>query len=148
MSGTPGGSGGTGARWPIIITEWALTSYLAMKRPPAVFTDAEYWGTIRPDVELLRDGVPSPHAKFSNSKFWGPAKLGSTTVPHGFKMKWHQIGPGLVQIRLPVNVGTNVMYLCEAYVKSNPVQERRMLLRFMTHMNLIAQGKFTRRGVL
>jgi hypothetical protein len=143
---------GTGAAagsppWPIVITEWALDSYLNMKHR-SVFTDVEYKGTIRPDVLSLRQGIPSPDAKFANPKFWGPAKLGNKILHPGYKMKWHQMGPGLVQIRLPVMVGRGRTFLCAAYVKQNPSQEKRMLARFKTHMNDISQGRFTYRGTL
>lgn len=138
---------GAGSQWPIIITEWALNAYLNMKHQ-AVFTDAEYRRTIRPDVKLLREGIPSPHPKFGNSKFWGPAKIGKNVLQDGFKMKWHNIGPGQVQLRLPVMVGKGCTYLCEAYVKADSSHERRMLARFKSHMNKISQGHFTHRGIL
>jgi hypothetical protein len=41
-------------------------SYLNLKHSQ-VFSDQDYRGTLRPDVVLLRDGIPSPHAKFANS---------------------------------------------------------------------------------
>lgn len=40
----------------IVITEWALDSYLNLKHANT-FTDAEYKNTIRPDVELLKNEV-------------------------------------------------------------------------------------------
>ena len=43
----------------IIITEWALQSYLQLKHQGA-FSRDDYKKTIRPDVELLKDGYPSP----------------------------------------------------------------------------------------
>ena len=46
-------------QWNVIITEWALDSYLNLKHAQ-VFTDHEYWNVLRPDVELLKDGIPSP----------------------------------------------------------------------------------------
>lgn len=132
--------------WDVIVTEWGLHSYIRLKAKQT-FTDAEYWGTIRPDVELLRWGWPPPAAtqvKFSNHKFW------SQVYPDGYKMKWHQMGTGLVQLRLPVMLSAQAReaYLCEAYAKSTPAAEKRNLARFKTHMNLIAQGTFTKRGKL
>jgi hypothetical protein len=41
----------------IVITEWALESYLDLKE---VFTKEEYLETLRPDVELLRDFPNNP----------------------------------------------------------------------------------------
>ncbi|MHB1846251.1 MAG: hypothetical protein ACYCWW_15620 [Deltaproteobacteria bacterium] len=52
--------------WPIVITEWALDSYLNLLHA-GTFSRAEYKNVIRPDVVLLRDGIPSPHPKFQQS---------------------------------------------------------------------------------
>lgn len=133
--------------WEIIITEWALDSYLRLKKA-STFTDQEYWDTIRPDVELLHAGIPSPHPQFQNSRFWGPAKQGNVVLNGGFKMKWRQMGPGQVQLRLPVMAGTQKAFLCEAYVKANASVDQRKMARFKTHMNLISAGRYTFRGKL
>ena len=53
----------------IVITEWALQSYLDLK---SVFTKKEYFEILRPDAELL-ESYPH-HPKFKNDKFWDPAK--------------------------------------------------------------------------
>lgn len=101
----------------IIITEWALPAYLDLKARQA-FTDQEYWDIIRPDVELLGDGIPSPHPQFANPLFWGPATDRSgNTVADGFKMKWHNMGPGRIQLRLCVGLLRGSAYLCRAYIK-------------------------------
>jgi len=63
-------------------------------------------------------------------------------------MKWHQLGPGRVQLRLPVMAGQRQAFLCEAYVKANDAVEKRKMARFKTHMNLIAVGKYIYRGQL
>jgi hypothetical protein len=133
--------------WRVIITDWALDSYLAHKHAQT-FTDQEYWTVIRPDVERLRGGIPSPDPKFTNSGFWGPAKVGNVVLPHGYKMKWHNIGPGQVQLRLPVMIGSAQAFLCEAYVKANAAVDKRKMARFKTHMNLIALGRYVYRGDL
>lgn len=133
--------------WDVVITDWALGSYLDLKHRQ-VFTDQDYWTTLRPDVELLRTGIPSTHPKFQNSKFWGPAKQGNVVLSGGYKMKWHQLGPGQIQLRLPVMAGTNTAFLCEAYVKASPAFERRKMARFKTHMNLINLGQYVYRGKL
>jgi hypothetical protein len=140
-------AGATGSPWPVVITEWALDSYLNL-RHANVFTVQEYKATLRPDVELLKHGNPSPHAKFNNSKFWGPAKQGNAVLHDGYKMKWHQLGPGKVQLRLPVMSFTRSAFLCEAYVKNNAATDQRRMARFKTHMNLIAQGRYVYRGAL
>jgi len=146
---TPGSPAGLAGNppWPVIITEWALDSYLNLKHAQ-VFSDQEYWSTLRPDVELLRDGIPSPHAKFTNPGFWGPAKLGNVVLHPGHKMKWHQLGPGRVQLRLPIMSFTRSAFLCEAYVKNSPATDQRKMARFKTHMNLISVGRYNHRGTL
>ena len=113
-----------------------------------VFTGQDYRNVLRPDVEPLKDGIPSRHAKFSNPKFWGPAKQGTVILHDGRKMKWHQLGPSHVQLRLPVMSFTRSAFLCEAYVKNNAATEQRKMARFKTHMNLITQGRYIYRGAL
>jgi len=131
----------------VVITDWALDSYLALKHAQA-FTDQQYWGQIRPDVELLRGGIPSTNVKFANPKFWGPAKYGNVVLANGYKMKWHNLGVGQTQLRLPITTGSAVAFLCEAYVKANAAYEKRKMARFKTHMNLISQGRYVYRGDL
>lgn len=138
-------------QWNVIITEWALDSYLNLKHAQ-VFTDHEYWTVLRPDVKLLRAGIPSSHPKFANPKFWGPAKQGNVVLGNAYKMKWHQIGPGKVQLRLPVTAGRQAgvpsAFLCECYEKRNASYEQRMMAKFKRHMNLIALNRYTYRGAL
>ena len=93
----------------------------------------------------LKDFPKDP--KFDNGKFWSPAKFKNNIVAHGFKMKWHQVGNGRVQLRLPVGV-MNQAFLCEAYVKNNEKKELRMLAKFKTHLQLIEKGHYTKRGEL
>jgi hypothetical protein len=140
-------SGTASPPWDVVITEWALDSYLNLKHAH-VFTDQEYWTVLRPDVELLRTGIPSPEPKFANSTFWGPAKQGSTVLPGGYKMKWRNLGPGQVQLRLPVMAGQRTAFLCEAYVKTNAALDQRKMAVFKTRMNLISQGRYIYRGTL
>src|SRR4051812_2042542 len=98
----------------IAITEWAFQTYLDLKHRQ-VFTVQEYKTCIRPDVERLRGGIPSTDPSFANAHFWGPAKdMAGNAVAHGFKMKWHNIGPGKVQLRLGVALINNTAYLCRA----------------------------------
>ena len=145
-AGTPASTKGSAA-WRVIITDWALDSYLTLKHAQT-FTDQQYWTVIRPDVERLRGGIPSRDPKFGNAKFWGPAKYGNVVLPHGYKMKWHQLGSGNIQLRLPVMTGTAEVYLCEAYVKASAALEKRKMARFKTHMNLISLGRYVYRGDL
>jgi hypothetical protein len=81
------------------------------------FTTAEYKQHIRPDVELLKAGWPPVDPKFLSSKFWGAAVGRQGAVSSGFKMKWHNMGNGCVQIRLCVTCFQGRVFLCQAYVK-------------------------------
>lgn len=141
------GGGVALSKWEIVITDWGLDSYLDLKHQK-VFTNAEYQNRIRPDVVLLREGIPSPHPQFTSSTFWGPAKQGSVVLPNAYKMKWRNIGSGGVQMRLPIMASAPRTYLCEAYVKVNVAYEQRKLARFKSHMNLIALGRCVVRGTL
>lgn len=130
----------------IVLTAWALDSYLDLKHK-GVFSPQEYKKTIRPDVLLLKQ-YPPGDAKFQSNKFWGPAKDKSNhKIPDGYKMKWHQVGNGKVQLRLPVGVLREAM-LCECYVKKSVKQEKRKLEVFRTHLDLIRMGKYTECGRL
>lgn len=129
----------------IVITEWALDSYLALAGNQA-FTDDEYWHAMRPDVLLLKQH-PN-HPRFSQSKFWSVATdLSGRPIADGFKMKWHNMGSGQNQIRLPVGMFKDAL-LCQAYVKQHAKQEQRQLAKFKVHLELIRQGRFTERGRL
>lgn len=111
-----------------------------------VFSKKEYKEVIRPDVELIKFFPKAP--KFKNQKFWSPAQDANGMVIHdGFKMKWHNIGSGKVQLRLPVGIFTDAI-LCQAYVKINDKQEKRQLAKFKTHLQLIRMGRYTARGRL
>ncbi len=130
----------------IIITDWALDSYLDLYSNH-VFSEEEYKKTIRPDARRLKS-YPRD-TKFSSRKFWSSATdpLKNKPIPNGYKMKWHNIGPGKVQLRLPVGL-LNEAVLCKAYVKTNPKKERRMMAIFKTHLQLVSKGWFTERGRL
>lgn len=133
--------------WPVVITEWALDSYLNLKHAQ-VFSPQDYWNILRPDVERLKMGLPSPDPKFATPTFWGPAKQGNVVLHAGYKMKWHQLGPGQVQLRLPVMSRNRSAFLCEAYIKANAATEQRKMARFKTHMNLISLNRYVYRGSL
>lgn len=128
----------------IIITQWALDSYLNLKHSN-VFTEKYYEETLRSDALRLKNYPDDP--KFNNGKFWSPAKFKKNMIPSGYKMKWRQVGSGKVQLRMPVGM-RNQTYLCEAYVKSNEKKEQRMLAKFKTHLQLIEEGRFTMCGEL
>ena len=79
-----------------------------------VFTRKYYEKSLKIDVIKLKKYPNDP--KFENNKFWSPASFKKKTIPNRYKMKWHQVGNGRVQLRLPVGLLSHA-YLCEAYVK-------------------------------
>jgi hypothetical protein len=128
----------------ILITEWALNSYLELKRL-IVFSDIEYRKVIRPDVCLLNVYPNDP--KFTNGKFWSPAQdRNNKKISDGYKMKWHQIGNGHVQLRLTVGIFGEECFLCEAYVKHDAKEDKRRLAKFKVYLDLIRRGRYTVRG--
>lgn len=132
----------------IIITEWALDSYLNLVHK-AVFSRQDYKNVLRPDVELLGLGWPSPSPKFQQSVFWGPATdRGGKSIPHAFKMKWRNLGPGLVQLRLGVVLWNSAWFLCQGYVKSSAAVDKRECAMLKRRVNLISTGSYTFRGKL
>lgn len=132
----------------VVITEWSLNSYLDLKHAQ-VFTDQEYHSVLRPDAELLKQGWPPSDSKFSNSKFWGPATgLGGKNIQHGFKMKWHNIGNGKVQLRMAVVIYKSKAFLCQGYVKTNDATDKREMAKLKNRINDIASGTYKYRGLL
>jgi len=130
----------------IIITQWALDSYLELRAENA-FTDEEYWNVLRPDVLLLHKYPSDP--KFNQGKFWSPAQdRNGRVIPDGYKMKWRQIGNGRVQLRLTVGIFSSECILCEAYVKKDDKVDMRKLARFKVYVELIRQGSYTIKGEL
>ncbi len=127
------------------ITQWALDSYLNLKHEQ-LFSKDYYREVLRPDVLRLKQYPDDP--KFDLGKFWSPAKLNKKVIQHGYKMKWHQVGNGKVQLRLPVAITNNEAHLCEAYVKRDEKLERRKLAKFKTHIQLIEEGRFSICGEL
>lgn len=132
----------------VIITDWALQSYLDLKKNNQ-FTTNDYKTILRPDAELLKDGIPSPHTKFSNSSFWGPATDRSgNNIQYGYKMKWHNLGPGNVQLRLAIAVIGGDAFLCRAYVKSSASVDKREMAKLENHIQEILGGNINSRGNL
>lgn len=130
----------------IIITDWALQSYLELKHGN-VFTNQDYKKKLRLDVLLLHD-YPN-HPKFSENKFWGPAKENEhLVIKYGWKMKWHNIGNGKVQLRLLVAIPNENAYLCEAYVKTTPQQDFRKMARLKIKITKISENNYIKRGIL
>lgn len=132
----------------VVITDWALDAYLDLLHRQRAFTHQEYWSTLRPDVEPLKSDYPS-HAKFQQQKFWGPV-TDKARVPlqYAYKMKWHNIGDGNVQLRLLVALYNGDALLCDAYVKNSSKVDKRYAAIMKRRVNAIAAGTFTERGYL
>ena len=131
----------------VVITNWSLDCYLNLKHAN-VFSDSEYQKILRPDAELLKLGYPPKAPKFGSSKFWGPAQdLKGHVIQHGFKMKWHNIGNGKVQLRMAV-VFLGKYFLCHGYVKENAAKDKREMAKLKNRINNIADGNFNHRGLL
>jgi hypothetical protein len=130
----------------VIITEWALESYLNLRHSHA-FTVDEYKKIIRPDVERLKSKLPWSDPKFQNGKFWSKARdKNGNVIPDAFKMKWHNMGDGRVQLRLLVVFHAGDALLCQAYVKSTPQLDYREAAKLKIHMKKIYEGCFVTRG--
>ena len=128
----------------IIITAWALDSYLEIKHQNQL-SPQDYKQTARPDVLLLKTYPQNP--KFTNNKFWSPAASNGSNISGGFKMKWHNLGANRMQLRLPVGI-MNEAFLCHAYIKTDPKAEARQLAKFKTRLELIRRGRYTECGRL
>ena len=130
----------------IVITRWALDSYLNLSSQ-RVFSSTGYAQRLRPDALLLKQYPVA--TKFQNGKFWSFASdTSGSRIADGFKMRWHQVGQGKVQLRLPVAQLNGKAYLCEAYVKQNDKVDKRKLAVFKTHIQLIRENKQIHCGVL
>lgn len=112
-----------------------------------VFNREEYRDIIRPDVVSLKHYPEGP--RFKQPSFWGPATLlGGLPVESAFKMKWHNLGPGQVQLRLGVVIHRSVAYLCQAYVKDSDAKDKREAAKLLLRVDLIESGRFQKRGIL
>jgi hypothetical protein len=128
----------------IIITAWALDSYLELKASK-VFLSSEYNEIIRPDVLKLKNYPNDP--SFMNGKFWSVASDDHGQIAGGFKMKWHNFGAQRAQLRLTVCM-IHHAYLCQAYVKTDAKYEKRQLAKFKVRLALIEKGQYTESGRL
>jgi hypothetical protein len=127
----------------VVITGWALQSYLDLKHKHA-FTNAEYHTILRPDAERLKAFPSDP--KFRVNSFWGPATKGNgVNVGDGYKMKWDSIGPGKNELRVCIAIIGPKAFLCQAYIKKgkNDIRECLSLERYI---NLIRIGRYYDRG--
>ncbi len=129
----------------VIITEWALKSYLGLVHDHA-FSKEEFHHTIRSDVLLLKS-YPH-HEKFVNSKFWGLATVGGSVIEHGFKMKWHNMGNGNIQLRLAIVILRNKIYLCHGYIKTNEKIDKKEMNNLKIKIQRIKENTHKEMGVL
>ncbi len=130
----------------IVITRWGLDAYLALLHG-GVFTQAAYWQVLRPDILRLRGWPTDPW--FREARSWGPARdRPNTDVPQGYKMKWHNLGNGNVQLRLCVGLVEGSAYLCHAYVKTSAELDRREAAKLKMRISLIHAGTYQSRGEL
>jgi hypothetical protein len=63
-------------------------------------------------------------------------------------MKWHNFGNGNVQLRLCVGLVRGDAYLCHAYVKTSPAQDKRMAGSLKDKLSMIRSGLHDERGGL
>lgn len=131
----------------LILTNWALDSYQLLINDQHIISKDEFSKVIKLDVLLLKDGYPSPHEKFNQSKFWGEATKDDKIIQNAFKMKWRNIGDGKVQLRLCVIILKTNIYICNAYVK-NDKSEPREMAKLKLKIDKINEGKFINLGVI
>ena len=130
----------------IVITGWALDSYTALRRA-GVIDRTTYWKVLRPDILRLRQRAEDP--RFRDSHFWGPA-IGrdGVDVPDGYKMKWHNVGNGNVQLRLCVAVLDGDAFLFHGYIKNSPAQDRLEAEKIKMRIQLLREGAVELMGEL
>lgn len=129
----------------IILTDWATQSYADLKKKH-MFTDQEYWDTLRPDTLKLKQFPGDPH--FGNSNKWGPANKGAgQNVSDGFKLKW-TTGPGNNELRVMVAILGQEAFICQGYVKTKPQHDYREALNLEVHISNIRLGRYIKRGEL
>lgn len=111
-----------------------------------VFTKKEYKETLRPDALRLKNYPNDP--KFKNDKFWSiSTDRSGHKIQDGYKMKWHQVGNGKVQLRLSVGMFSEAFF-CEAYVKEHPRAEKRRMARFKVYLQKIRDNEYVENGRL
>lgn len=69
-------------------------------------------------------------------------------IQDGFKMKWRNLGPGRVQLRLAVAMHAGSAFLCHAYVKSSDSVDKREMAKLKDRIRNISLGNYTTRGTL
>lgn len=130
----------------IVITAWGLDSYLELLSRRQFGRDF-YYATLRPDILRLRGWRSDP--RFHDPRFWGPAvDRQGRNIEDGYKMKWHNVGPGRIQLRLCVALVEGDAYLCHAYAKTSPAMDRIKAASLRDKIDLVRSGQHRERGVL
>lgn len=130
----------------VYITNWALQDYLEHKHKK-VFSSEEYKDRLRPEAELLKQ-FPN-HPKFDDGKFWGPGRDRSgKIVTNGYKLKWHNVGSGNVQLRVLVVMFDGDAYICDAYVKKDDKVDARKMAILKNRVKAIFSRNVVTRGTL
>ena len=130
----------------IVITEWAFQSYLELKHKGA-FTMAQYHQELRPAAMKLAVYPKDPF--FRDSKKWGPAQdKNGVHIDYGYKLKWHNMGNGKVQLKCLVVIWNNKSFLCDSYIKTSDSLDKRRCSRLKSKIYDISQGHYYHRGYL
>lgn len=129
----------------IVNTQWSFDSLRKLINDHA-FAKSVYQNLILPDVLLLK--LFPKHEKFLNDKFWSFATLNGKIIKYGFKMKWHNIGNGRVQLRVAIAIINHRIYLCQWYVKSNEKVDQKEMIKLRVKIQKIMQNIYEVRGIL
>lgn len=130
----------------IVITEWAFQSYLELKHKGA-FTMSQYHNELRPAAMKL--AVYPNDSIFRDGRKWGPAQdKNGLIIENGFKLKWHNMGHGRVQLRCLVVIWNETAFLCDSYIKTSDSLDKRRCSRLKSKIFDICQGHYYHRGFL
>lgn len=69
-------------------------------------------------------------------------------IPKGFKMKWHNVGTGNIQLRLCVALVGQDAWLCHGYAKTSPQGDLREAAKLKERIRLIENGRVAIKGVI
>ena len=86
---------------------------------------------------------------FRDSKKWGPAQdKNGVDIEYGYKLKWHNMGNGKVQLRCLVVIWNDTAFLCDSYIKTSDSLDKRRCSRLKNKIYDISQGHYYHRGFL
>ena len=69
-------------------------------------------------------------------------------ISNGFKMKWHHIGSGQIQLRLSIAMISSQAILCQGYIKHNEKEDKLQIAIFSLYMDYILKNKHNEVGKL